>query len=146
MVKRKNKAAMAAAKAAHEARVANIILHFDTTYTYNDKLGLLAAFQKLCADLNVDVGTTLKLCKEVHTGFTLALHDHILTHSLQNVKLSSINIHDFVCVQEAGGDVSAVKFPTNEALRDDIKKSRDRRFPLHMAKDNVFLTAMLIDV
>ncbi|KAM0695665.1 hypothetical protein Q7P36_004147 [Cladosporium allicinum] len=131
MVKRKNaakaavKAAKIAAKAAHEAKVASIILHFDTTYTA--KLGRLAAFQQLCTDLDVDVGTSLKQCKE-------------------NVKLANINIHDFVRVQKAGGDVSAEKFPSNAALRRDIKKDPSRRFPLHRAKANVFLTAMLIDV
>ena len=150
MVKRKNaakaavKAAKIAAKAAHEAKVASIILHFDTTYTA--KLGRLAAFQQLCTDLDVDVGTSLKQCKEVRTDSRCLFYDRILTDLPQNVKLANINIHDFVRVQKAGGDVSAEKFPSNAALRRDIKKDPSRRFPLHRAKANVFLTAMLINV
>lgn len=63
MARRKIKPADAAAKAAHEANVANIILHFDTTYISN--LSRLAAFQQLCKDLDVEVGTSLKQCTKV---------------------------------------------------------------------------------
>jgi hypothetical protein len=69
MVKRKNAADAAAqagkkaATAAHEANIANIILHFDATYISGS--GRLAAFQQLCRDLDVEVGTSLKQCKKV---------------------------------------------------------------------------------
>jgi hypothetical protein len=56
----KSAAAKAAAK---EAKIASILLHFDDTYTA--KHGRLAAFQQLCKDLDVDVGTSLKQCKQV---------------------------------------------------------------------------------
>jgi hypothetical protein len=62
------------------------------------------------------------------------------------VKQANVNIHDFVRVQKAGGDVSKIKFQSNAALRRDIQKSSTRRFPLHRAKENEFLKAMLINV
>jgi hypothetical protein len=42
--------------------------------------------------------------------------------------------------------VSAVKFPSYAALRRDVKSDRSRRFPLHRAKANELLKAMLINV
>jgi len=145
MAKRKN-AAKAAAKAAHEARVANIIFHFETTY--NAMHDRLAAFQQFCKDLDVEVGALLKQCKEVgtHSVPMILLHDRVLTNPPQNVKLAHVNIHDFVRVQQDGGNLSAVKFPSKAKLRLDIKSSRDRTFPLKRAKANEFLKAMLIHV
>jgi hypothetical protein len=48
----------------HEAAVQNIINHFATTYisSGNDRL---SAFQDLCRDLEVEVGTGIKKCKQV---------------------------------------------------------------------------------
>jgi hypothetical protein len=62
------------------------------------------------------------------------------------VKQANVNIHDFVRVQKAGGNVSAIKFSSLAALRCDIQKGPNRRFPLYRAKANEFLTAMLVDV
>jgi hypothetical protein len=59
----KSAAAKAAAKAAKEAKIASIIIHFDTTYSA--KHDRLAAFQQLCGDLEVDIGTSLTQCKQV---------------------------------------------------------------------------------
>lgn len=53
MTKRKNNA----------RKVANVVTHFTNTYTYDD--GRLLAFQTLCRDLRVSVGTSLTQCKKV---------------------------------------------------------------------------------
>jgi hypothetical protein len=57
------KAAKAAAIAAHAVEVAGVLVHFDTTYDV--KVNRLAAFQQLCMDLDVEVGTSLTQCKKV---------------------------------------------------------------------------------
>ena len=53
-----------AEKKEYEAAVENIITHFAATYisTGNRRL---SAFQQLCEDLDVEVGTILKKCKQV---------------------------------------------------------------------------------
>lgn len=60
----KNDKRSAEEKAKHEAAVEDIINHFATTYisTGNDRL---SAFQDLCRDLDVEVGTGIKKCKKV---------------------------------------------------------------------------------
>lgn len=50
------------AKKEHEAAVEDIVNHFAQTYISKDHL---AAFQQLCEDLDVEVGTSLKKCKQV---------------------------------------------------------------------------------
>jgi hypothetical protein len=57
------KAAKAAAIAIHAVKVASVLVHFDTTYDV--KVNRLAAFQQLCADLDVEIGTSLTQCKKV---------------------------------------------------------------------------------
>jgi hypothetical protein len=48
----------------HKAAVEDIIAHFAGTYisTGNDRL---SNFQELCRDLDVEVGISIKKCKEV---------------------------------------------------------------------------------
>jgi hypothetical protein len=74
MARRKAEPADAVAKAAHEAAVANIILHFDTTYISNPSR--LGAFQQLCKDLDVEVGASLKQCKKVFSVPLIAQWPH----------------------------------------------------------------------
>jgi hypothetical protein len=70
----------------------------------------------------------------------------MLTASSQSVKQANVNIHDFVRVQQTGGDVSVIKFSSKAKLRQDMRDSPDRRFPLRRAKANELLNAMLIKV
>jgi len=74
------------------------------------------------------------------------VHSLILTNCFQNVRRSYVNIHDFVDVQKAGGDVSKIKFPSYKALQNDIRKDWRRAFPLQRAKADELLKAMLIKV
>jgi len=53
MAKRNNK----------EKKIASILLYFNTEYSAH--LGRLPAFQQLCEDLDVEVGTSLTQCKKV---------------------------------------------------------------------------------
>jgi hypothetical protein len=59
-----NQKKSAAAKKKHEAAVEDIIHHFAATYisTGNHRL---SAFQQLCEDLDVEVGTSITNCKQV---------------------------------------------------------------------------------
>jgi hypothetical protein len=81
MVRRKNAAnaaaevAKAAAKAVHAAKVASVLVHFTTTYTL--QLSRLDAFQQLCTDLDVSVGTSLTQCKKVlDSSFPILYEPH----------------------------------------------------------------------
>lgn len=65
---------------------------------------------------------------------------------MQNIKNANVNIHDFVRTQEAGGDVSIIKYPTNKVLRSDMRKNRERRFPLDEAEKDELIEAMLVRV
>jgi hypothetical protein len=67
-----------------------------------------------------------------------------LPTDLQNIKRAYVNIHDFVRIQKAGGDVSKIKFRSYSALQGNICSDRHRRFPLHRAKADELLAAMLI--
>ena len=71
------KAAKAAAIAAHVLEVASVLVHFDTTYDV--KLNRLAAFQQLCVDLDVEVGTSLTQCKKVTRFLSPSSTNHMLT-------------------------------------------------------------------
>lgn len=138
-------AAKAAVKAKHEAEVANIILHFDETYISNPSR--LAAFQQLCRDLEVEVGTSLTQCKKVFAAFHWFLSRiSVLTSPPQNVNKANVNIHDFVRVQQAGGNLNGIRYPSKASLRRNMQENRGRRFPLKKAKENEFLKAMLIEL
>lgn len=50
------------AKKEHEVAVEDIVNHFAQTYISYDRL---AAFQQLCRDLDVEVGTGITKCKQV---------------------------------------------------------------------------------
>lgn len=133
-----------AAKKEHEAAVEDIITHFAATYisTGNDNL---ITFQQLCEDLDVEVGTSMKKCKQVSWSF----RDVILwransSYRAQNIKRAYVNIHDFVRVQKTGGDVSKIKYTSYKALRNNISSDWRRRFPLERAKGDEVLKAMLI--
>lgn len=65
---------------------------------------------------------------------------------MQNIKNANVNIHDFVRTQQAGGDVSIIKYPTSKALRLDMHNYPERRFPLGEAKGDELIEAMLIRV
>jgi hypothetical protein len=66
---------------------------------------------------------------------------------LYNVKKASVNVFDFVHVQQAGGgDLSALRYPSKTKLRRDMQENPYRRFPLKKAKANELLKAMLIKV
>ena len=52
----------AKAKEEHDAAVEDIVTHFAQTYIFNDRL---SAFQQLCRDLDVEVGSGIKKCREV---------------------------------------------------------------------------------
>ena len=64
----------------------------------------------------------------------------------QNIKGARVNIHDFVRVQQNGGDINSYKFPSYSALRRDILNNPGRRFPLKKAKTSEFLNVMLINL
>jgi len=64
------------AKEEHDAAVEDIVAHFAQTYISDDRL---AAFQQLCRDLDVEVGTGIKKCREVIIVFH---KDHIMEHML----------------------------------------------------------------
>jgi hypothetical protein len=61
------------------------------------------------------------------------------------VKKANVNIFDFVRVQQAGGDLSSIKFSSKKKLRQNTKKP-GRRFPLEEAKKDELLAAMLIQL
>lgn len=65
---------------------------------------------------------------------------------IQNIKTAHVNIRDFVRVQQAGGDVSTIKYSTFAALRHDMQINPSRRFPIRKAKSDDLLAAMLINV
>jgi uncharacterized Fe-S cluster-containing MiaB family protein len=48
--------------AEHDAAVEDIVNHFAQTYISNNRL---SALQQLCRDLDVEVGTGIKSCKQV---------------------------------------------------------------------------------
>lgn len=62
----------------------------------------------------------------------------------QNIKNVHVNIHDFVQAQQFGGDMNAIKFASYDALQNDLRKHKTRRFPLQRAKADELLMAMLI--
>jgi hypothetical protein len=62
------------------------------------------------------------------------------------VRKANVNIYDFVHVHQTGGDMSSVKFPSNAALRRDMRDNPGRRFPLHRAKENWLVEAMLVNM
>lgn len=66
--------------------------------------------------------------------------------SLQNIKGAHVNIHDFVRVQQHGGDINDYKFRSYSALRRDILNNPRKRFPLKRAKTSEFLSVMLINL
>lgn len=66
--------------------------------------------------------------------------------SLQNIKGAHVNIHDFVRVQQHGGDIDDYKFRSYGALRRDILNSPGKRFPLRKAKTSEFLSVMLTNL
>lgn len=124
--------------------VDDITAHFASTYISGN--GRLAAFQKLCADLRVDVGTSITQCKKVKTSHkTNTLYTHP-NHVIQNIKSANVNIRDFVRVQQAGGDVSTIKYKTFRALRSDMQVNPERRFPIRRAKADELIAAMLINI
>jgi hypothetical protein len=49
-------------KSKNSATVDNITAYFANTYVSDD--GRLAAYQKLCEDLDVDIGPSIKQCKK----------------------------------------------------------------------------------
>jgi hypothetical protein len=65
-------------------------------------------------------------------------------NNLQNIRSAYVNIHDFVRVQQFGGDVREIKFPTYKALRNVIRNDPSKRFPLKEAKGIELLEVMLI--
>jgi hypothetical protein len=71
------KAAKAAAIAAHALEVAGVLVHFDTAYDF--KTNRLTAFQQLCVDLDVEVGTSLTQCKKVTRFSSPSPTNHMLT-------------------------------------------------------------------
>lgn len=67
-----------------------------------------------------------------------------LTEGSQNIKSAHVNIHDFVRVQQSGGDMRPFKFRSYKALRQDIFDNPSRRFPLWKAKQSEFIGVMLV--
>jgi hypothetical protein len=65
---------------------------------------------------------------------------------IKNIRSAHVNIHDFVRVQKTGGDVSTVKMASYGVPQQDLRNTRARRFPLHRAKGDELLKAMLIIV
>jgi hypothetical protein len=129
----------------YTAAVAAITAHFSNTYISGN--GRLAAYQQLCRDLDVDVGSSIIQCKKVESRNNSAEKTNELTKkSEQNIKGSRVNIHDFVRVQQNGGDINAYKFRSYAALRSDILNNPGRRFPLRKAKISEFLSVMLINL
>ena len=63
---KKHKKSAGQRAAEHDAAVDDIVNHFAQTYISNDRL---AAFQQLCRDLDVEVGSGIKKCKEVTQFF-----------------------------------------------------------------------------
>ena len=61
------------------------------------------------------------------------------------MKEANVNIFDFVRVQQAGGDLSCIKFASKKKLRQNTKKP-GRKFPLGEAKKDELLAAMLIQL
>jgi len=49
----------------HSLSIAAVTTHFSNTYISSN--GRLAAYQQLCRDLCVDVGTSINQCKKVRT-------------------------------------------------------------------------------
>jgi hypothetical protein len=129
----------------YTAAVAAITAHFSNTYISSN--GRLAAYQQLCRDLDVDVGSSIIQCKKVESRNNSAEKTNELTKkSEQNIKGARVNIHDFVRVQQNGGDINAYKFRSYAALRSDILNNPGRRFPLRKAKISEFLSVMLINL
>jgi hypothetical protein len=129
----------------YTAAVAAITAHFSNTYISSN--GRLAAYQQLCRDLDVDVGSSIIQCKKVESRNNAAEKTNELTKkSEQNIKGARVNIHDFVRVQQNGGDINAYKFRSYAALRSDILNNPGRRFPLRKAKISEFLSVMLINL
>jgi hypothetical protein len=125
----------------YTAAVAAITAHFSNTYISSN--GRLAAYQQLCRDLDVDVGSSIIQCKKVESRNNSAEKTNELTKkSEQNIKGARVNIHDFV----RGGDINAYKFRSYAALRSDILNNPGRRFPLRKAKISEFLSVMLINL
>jgi len=130
------------AKRNNKAKFADVVIYFTTTY--GTDLDRLIAFQQLCRDLEVEVGTSLSQCKKV-LDVALFPTDLFVDTASQNVKNAKVNIYDFVRVKKTGGKLSAIKFSSKTKLRQDAMRL-GRKFPLQVAKTNEFLTAMLIDV
>jgi hypothetical protein len=129
----------------YTAAVAAITAHFSNTYISSN--GRLAAYQQLCRDLDVDVGSSIIQCKKVESRNNSAEKTNELTKtSEQNINGARVNIHDFVRVQQNGGDINAYKFRSYAALRSDILNNPGRRFPLRKAKISEFLSVMLINL
>ncbi|KAM0705865.1 hypothetical protein Q7P35_007225 [Cladosporium inversicolor] len=129
----------------HSAAIAAITAHFCSTYISGN--GRLAAYQQLCRDLDVDVGSSIIQCKRVEFISNAEGPTSQLTkRSSQNIKGARVNIHDFVRVQQNGGDINAYKFRSYSALRGEILNNPGRRFPLRKAKTSEFLSVMLVNL
>lgn len=124
--------------------VDEITAHFASTYISGD--GRLAAFQKLCADLHVAIGSSITQCKKAKASRNIKRLQTKSNSALQNIKSANVNIRDFVRVQRAGGDVSTIKYRTFTALRRDMQVHPERRFPIHRAKADELMAAMLINI
>ena len=127
----------------YKLSVAAITAHFSNTYISGN--GRLAAYQQLCRDLKVDVGSSIIQCKKVRSSDAVdEMTGELTRRPWQNIKGAHVNLHDFVRVQQNGGDINSYKFPSYSALRRDILNNHGRRFPLSKAKASEFLSAMLI--
>ncbi|KAK4560862.1 hypothetical protein LTR86_005442 [Recurvomyces mirabilis] len=101
----------------------DIVAFFDTQYGREEKL---EAYRKLCKHLGVSTfPDSITKCKKA-------------------LKQIYINIHDFLRAHQ--DNTPAPRFATRDALRADLRSSRDKRFPREAAKGNPFLGWMLVDV
>ncbi|KAH9825650.1 hypothetical protein Tdes44962_MAKER00580 [Teratosphaeria destructans] len=84
--------------------------------------------QRLCADVEVEVGSSITQCKKA-------------------LRSKHINLIDFVRMKKRGGDVSECEFPTRKALRNYILFVPGKVFrTLKKAKENGFISQLLIQV
>ncbi|KAF7184962.1 hypothetical protein HII31_13585 [Pseudocercospora fuligena] len=106
-------------KAARECRVNAIVAHFEEHY--ESKPSKLQAYQKLCEDLGVDVGTSITQCRKILNSVFVNIVDFVKTPDKKTV-------HQFLNIQE---------------LRDYSRKKK-KLFPLIRAKEDTVLRALLV--
>ncbi|KAF2763788.1 hypothetical protein EJ03DRAFT_379148 [Teratosphaeria nubilosa] len=86
-----------------------------------------SSWQRLCADVEVEVGSSITQCKK-------------------NLRTKHINLIDFVNMKKRGGHISECEFSTKKALRNYILFVPGKVFPLKKAKENGFISQLLIKV